>query len=181
MGEFEEKGDASWTQYYAICRQHHGYTIMPALQNIITAANNLSCTQSCQMSSILCQMYTISQHHATSCTQLQANCIQYVSCTQYHVISYTQLHANCTQYHVPHNFMLDVHNIRCTQCHANCKLYHTNSTSKGCEIKNQSFQKFKLAFEWERLVLEGCPSQGLVSPWGPVSYTHLTLPTNREV
>ena len=37
---------------------------------------------------------------------------------------------------------------------------------KGCEIKNQLFQKLKLAFEWEPFVLEGCPSQGLKSSWG---------------
>ena len=31
------------------------------------------------------------------------------------------------------------------------------ATYKGCEIKNQSFQKLKLAFEWEQFVLGGCP------------------------
>ena len=38
--------------------------------------------------------------------------------------------------------------------------------SKGLEKQKKSFQKLKVAFEWERYVLESCPSQGLISSWG---------------
>ena len=44
-------------------------------------------------------------------------------------------------------------------------LSYSKSTHKGWFIKKQSFQKIKIAFTWERLVLGGCPFHSLVSSW----------------
>ena len=48
-------------------------------------------------------------------------------------------------------------------------------THKGWEKKKQSYQKLKVAFDWERFVLGGCPSQGLV-----YSLLVLTVPIQKQ-